>query len=325
VRWVLAVAAAAALLAGGCAEPTFERAGADGGPALGPSDADAPAPAPAAPDAAEPTGDASSVVAALPSWAEPLRGRYALRARFYGREQSSGTQTLQEVLALALVAQDRAGPLVLELRLCDNTGIAKAALGPELTTRIQYPELYPMRRFPIELRDGVWSTNKVPTSIGYEAEAPGCGAGDATGLRQRAWLKDRLCQCPSDTDMLPTSLDDCRLSDPDADSQPGITVKLTGLFSGTDNVRLKDFSQLVHGRVAPDGRHRAEYAIREDYYALTCTACTGGAQPNITDCHPGNNPVELVPIDASFGCSEIVRGAADSLFSNESRVFPTDC
>ncbi|MDB4989403.1 MAG: hypothetical protein JWN04_4581 [Myxococcaceae bacterium] len=264
-----------------------------------------------------------------PAWAEKLLGDYAVRLRIFGHETTSSTEVSHETLSVVQVKFDaQLGLVSFVTQMCRDS--ATLILGAK--AGVKYPELYPPRKLRVDFKDGVFSTSSIGSSaVGYTEGAP---SGCSPGLRVRAsaaqvWLADGMCDCPSNTD-LPKLSTDCRLTDPDADKQPGFTVSLYGTYSSSDYCVTRDDSQFVIGMIDPQGHHTASYAVIQDSWQVECPdgTCTR-AHPVV--CKPVYNTVAFAPLaprsdGAIWSCADMLREGAGDL-PTDPLVFPdvADC
>jgi hypothetical protein len=321
-----------------CAVATGE-AGLPGAPVVmsdwngdGGSDAQGPSGQP------NPSGDASVVMDADAisddagtAWAHRLEGSYVLRYRSFAREQTLGGLAVVASVQhwLATIALDDRGEVTLTTKLCEDRGeltipVAKAFV------RTSRPETQAPRTFRLLYEGGSFRTEGAPSWVGYQEAAPdGCAPGRKLPRRSdQPWLRSE-CDCPS-SDLPPTSLTDCRLSDSDGDGQPGYTLELSGFVQGRDFCRLRDASQLVAGRIAEDGRHTATLMRNTEFFQLDCEG-NGCARANGQACPGVMNEAEFVRLspavtDSEGACAEVMQQVnAGVYYSDNPLAVPPGC
>lgn len=263
-------------------------------------------------------GDASGPVegddgaVAEPSERSPrelLEGRYALRARFYGKDVATGTQYLsQQLIWLAKVREGDDGGLELLAEVCEDRGEGTGLfVTQKISAILVHPKHVAVRRFILDLENDSFSTRGNPFLIGYREQVPECkdqpGASIVTS--------EGACVCPTSSQP-PTRPNDCRVYDSDMDGNPGYAVELTGGINRVDHVRHKDQSQLKNGKVAPDRHHTATYSYNHDHYTLECgqrDCPTSEYKP----CLPEESRVLFYPIDdlvpngPEWTCEEVLQ------------------
>jgi len=299
--------ACAVAIAAGCASPSFSDRGDDAGKPDAP-DARSPSPQPSGPpdaqveaapsgctgstcasdagqppidpgpgsDAALPTG--AQPVDGKPAWAAAFEGTYAVRTRFYGREQPTQLVPFtHELVHLVDVHYDAtSGRVSLDAALCEDHGDLLTT--PPASVRVLYPDKVARRSFNVLYEEGFFRTEAPPLLTGWhEAEPAGCAtASTAARSADQTWLTGGTCSCSS-SDVPPTAKNDCRIEDSDGDGAPGQTIQVSGGFDDKNYVRVKDFSQFVRGVIASNGKHVAQFARNEDFYVLQCAG--GGPCP----------------------------------------------
>lgn len=198
---------------------------------------------------------------------ELLKGKYAVRARFYGKDVATGTQYLsQQLIWLAEVRDSEDGGLELLARVCEDRGEGTGLfVTQKISAIMRHPEHVAVRRFTIDLEGDTFGTRSEPFLIGYKEPPAEC-----QGQRGESLVtSEGTCVCPTSTQP-PTRVNDCRVYDSDKDGNPGYAVELTGGINRVDHVRHKDQSQLKNGKVASDQHHTATYSYNHDHYTLDC-------------------------------------------------------
>jgi hypothetical protein len=255
------------------------------------------------------TADASAELPSVPSVETFQLGQYAVVARFNGASTPPGSGAfVEELVALVEVVREGTG-LDMVWKTCAYRGRLSIPLLPAVDYAVQRPETFPERKLQLIVRGKGFETVGPAALIGYE-ELSSCSA---MPHLDRPWLAGGACSCTGSS-LPPTVPSDCRVLDSDGDMEPGFTVQFTG---GTENLsrsRIRDSSQLVAGVIAPDGRHRAQYAANLDNYQLSCARepCSRGS---VKTCAVSENPVRFRPLASkasAWTCSEVVREVDDN-------------
>jgi len=261
-------------------------------------------------------------------------GSYVVHARYYGVETSSGFSYAEDNVMLGRVARDPRGGLTLAVQNCANYSNAASGTGLGTTARIVKLERYPERLFSLQVTGDVFQTTGPPTRAGYaQLKAGTCPVGTAVPVMEPApsWQSDGTCTCVSD-DAPPSGVDDCRVIDSDGDGNPGFTVHWSGAVTRDLFSVRRDNSQLIEGKVSPNGHHSATFLPRHEH--VTLQAATGSTAPAtglaIRPCVSSvNNPVRFAPLGerspsgAEWTCAEMLQQTA-SLFVEPLKA-PSDC
>ena len=198
---------------------------------------------------------------------------------------------------------------------------------------------------PRELRvslgnDCSWTaTADTATTIGYEATPPAACEDEPRlfATEEQVWLTDAaadsgvvpgICRCP-ETDELPVQgkIDDCRLTDPDHDGHPGLSLR-TSADGAQSYVAYRNASTYVNGHVDKGGSHGANERRIDAFSFLSCepSACSITAG---RICPPERNPVQFVrlpsaALDIEWTCDDILSHLTE-LFPMPEPTPPTDC
>ena len=274
----------------------------------------------ALPDANAPAADAGG--REVEAWKRQLEGRYVLRYRSYAREQTLGGLAVVASVqhSLATIAVDESGEATLTTQLCDDRGELTVAFA-KTYIRASRPEKQPPRTFRLLYQDGAFQTIGDPSIIGYSEAAPlDCAPGRKLPARSdQPWLRTQ-CDCPT-SELPPTSVTDCRLTDSDEDGHPGYTLQLSGFVQGQDYCRVRDASQLVNGQIAPNGRHSATLMRITDFFQLACEG-NGCTRANGEACPGVMNVAEFAPLTPAGGaapasCSEVMRQVGAGVYYSD--------
>jgi hypothetical protein len=267
----------------------------------------------------------------MPSWAEPLLGTYAMRARFFARGGALGAinPLTNQWTMLGKIRWDAdKAEVLLTAKLCEATGQNDLA-GFIADAAPVYPRRLPDRTFPVRSDGQQWWTEAEPLAYGFDFE-PLVDCTDKAGQRVRSaasqsWLSDGFCTCPTDLTMLPVSQSDCRINDVDHDSKPGVTVAVTGALDASYCVRLLDNAQLHNGKFDRAQRqHSANYAQSQDLQQIVCPTEPCGKDFAIA-CDEALDPVLFMPLADDASCDDVI-SQRDALFGSSPLTFPpTGC
>ncbi|MET0340005.1 MAG: DUF4360 domain-containing protein [Polyangiales bacterium] len=256
----------------------------------------------------------------LPAWARPLLGRYATRTDSFAL-MPSGTMLYGRQLGLAEFVEVEGGGLELRQRVCDES------LGTRSSrTVLRTPDAFPEIRRRVTLDPGErWSTSATPLGTGFQRDGVAACAGRAgqyvAKRAEQRWISGSVCRCPL-PNAAPT-LDDCRVTDPDGDGQPGLAyVNSTALGDTVIHAASVVRSYLVNGYVDPNGAHVAPFRSDEVVFPLSCDGrgSCGEGEPG-APCKPEFNRTEFARLpSSSSGGSTWTCGAVRN---NEARLFPS--
>lgn len=264
---------------------------------------------------------------AVPAWAEPMFGRYAVRAVTFG--EGSGVITRAVELSLVTIARTREGA-ELRSQLCAYSGENDLAI-----LELMAPQAYPELRRAMSFEGRSWSTDGRPLGIGYAREVPaecrGRGAASIPRRPEQSWL-GATCRCPADEVTAPLA-DDCRVGDPDRDGMPGLAYRLhfkvARVLKPIVHGVFSERSHFVHGGLSDEGVPSAD--VRSDYvtYQLACEpeGLCGDISKSGKPCRAGYNHAlfaRLGPDRESWSCADLV-AASTALFADESAKQPTAC
>lgn len=265
----------------------------------------------------------------LPKWAQPLLGQYAVRTDTFSMSPF-GPMLSEHRISLAEFVEV-AGGLELRTKVC-----TKESTGLGLTVYLRTPEAYPEIRQRVVLAQNGWSTQGAPVSIGYERGGyAGCSGRRGQRVPKRpeqTWIRGDTCACNSLSDV-PT-FDDCRLTDPDRDGQPGLAFKYRGPTPEVDtwvaHTATVSRWRYVSGTVDPGGAHYGAIKNDEASFMIACEPGTCGL-PNITrPCTSNYNGSQFQrlppppPGTATWTC-DLLRQNQASVFTGARAATPNSC
>jgi hypothetical protein len=255
------------------------------------------------------------------SWAQGLRGTYAMRARFFSLG-ANGARESHEVIARADVETNATFRTTLTTTLCRRVSSESRDGSSIITRTMRWPQKHAYAlRFDHELKK--WSSVVDPVSLGFTTTC-------REPAEYRSWLARAgvTCKCPSNLETLPSTVDDCRVTDVDDDGNAGLTFEVSGAVSGSDWVALRDWTGFKDGKVDADGRHTASFEVVEQLSALECAGNRACKVEPSTGCPTEANKVEFVAAPrqegVEFNCATIL-AQAGTLFQQEPAPFPADC
>ena len=270
-----------------------------------------------APDAAGPIriSDASApTTTALPLWAMPLLGQYAVRAFVFKRDDITVTRAEQRSLVEFVAV---GGGMQLRTTLClfqSDNGVAQLMVldpshAPQRVEDVVFSE-----------EDKRWGTTSSESFyLGYTAAPPSICDGKLGGssvphLPSQAWLSSTNCVCGLRND--PPTMDDCRVVDPDNDKKPGITFSFESSIPRSSYklyYGMRSDSRYVNGVVGADGSvHTANLMSVENNYQFGCdpTDCADISKLGEI-CPPFFNPVRFKLLNpaaaptAGYSCADV--------------------
>ncbi len=269
-----------------------------------------------------PTADAGD--AALGPVRAKWAGHYATRsALFTFDDPFKGSARL---LTLVDIVPTPEGGLRLEEEICDFegdwtffvTGVLKYQF---VNARGSVPLTYDLDGFAGE---------QMNLQIGYGPTPAGCtpGATMAKGEAQ-TWLTTPTCDCPRSNDP-PTSARDCRVTDPEADKEPGAT------FTAAVDASPIVFRIVQEERVRlSEGYRRGDRLYADRWFEdttriLSCTL--NGVQTPAANCPLGaakscpsrHNKVELVSLKEPLTCAKVI-AMEQALFLSPLPNYPETC
>lgn len=259
-------------------------------------DAGPPAKPDAGPIAAPDAGPVVSPNSKLASWARPLVGRYAVHTDAFAVNANGGVLAGLQ-LALVDFVETSEGGLDMILQSClEDTTLST------VTHSMRTPEASPPQRRKVVLEPGErWSTDGSPLAIGFLRDgAPQCAgrrAGEYVAKSPaQVWNRSATCRCGVAGEV--PRLDDCRVTDPDRDGQPGLAYDWTGPSAVNGKVSHAvsvTRARFVGGRVSAEGQHLAQYVNDGVGYELVCEngACDGTG--TLRPCTSDYNPAQFVP------------------------------
>lgn len=322
-------------VASGCAEPAYP--GAEDSSACSTCERDTGRADARVPDAtlSSPADAGTSDAGADQAWPKPLLGTYALRVRFFGSDDGvAPVDYLHEKLGFAIVREKASGEVEMEFSTCLDFAKTQPGLVGELRVQTRYPERLEPDRFTVLRRGEEFHTTQAPRLVGYEDTVPvECEAGAATAPRkaEQGWL-GATCSCVNPESGPPTTVNDCRVTDPDHDGQPGVSIQLSGTSGGQDFVRWRDQSQIREGKLAANRRHTALWFGNSDYYQLQCASGICVRSTGYRVCPPALNTVEFEPLEemspagTAWQCDQILTLIENgTLFPNSPLMFPQGC
>jgi hypothetical protein len=112
-------------------------------------------------------------------------------------------------------------------------------------------------------------------------------------------------------DPLPTDPDDSRVTDPDGDGQPGVTVRIEGVVSGGVYV-VQRIERALEGTLASDGRMTGTVIGSNQQAKLGASnfILRAFTPTFIADTEPEHNPFSWAPVSPDADCARVVEAEA---------------
>jgi hypothetical protein len=273
-------------------------------------------------DAGEP------LVSTVPKWATPLLGRYAMRG-FSFKQDRFGTVTRAEQVAIVEFALEGSG-MTLRSKMCVSTGdnteaqirLVDTSRLPDRVEQVMFSEL-----------ERSWSTVGSTYEVGFTHKPPASCDGKAgqsvARAEQQVWLTASTCRCVAEGEK-PVA-DDCRITDPDLDRNPGVTFMLKGLQSAlvdsTMYFAIDSDTHFVGGRVGAEGTApSASMNAVERNYQLGCDPSCFEIGELGTPCPLSFSRVSFAPLQAATTttCADVAANV-NALFPEPVPVLPSAC
>jgi hypothetical protein len=274
-----------ALALGACTQPSFEPLPDAALGAIGPaSPGDAASAADGQVDERDggqaPDTEAGAAAADPPGiqTASALLGRYVKRTVSFGRDREpDGTPLVLRAIETSIVdiTQGEGGALLLTSRLCS---MASNWVSQESTTLIApRPELIAPLQQTVELDSdtGRYVGREAHRYVGYDPAREASCAGQPVGALvpaypDQVWLASGQCRCTGSGGAPPIRPDDCRLTNPDGNDDPGITLVLHVFADSDVSISFDASSALEFMRLDPRfGAHQVRERVRNS------AACAG--------------------------------------------------
>jgi hypothetical protein len=245
--------------------------------------------------------------AGLPAWAEPLIGSYARRSVTFSYDEllkpRPGNTRNVEYSILTIAKRD--AELELSIQLCEyNVSVEGSATAPLF---FKHPSRIPPLKGKIVLgASSTFESEPMVHHLGFDpARGSTCGA---SGRRERypeqSWITGSTCQCLSS--VMPGSINDCRVTDTDADGLPGLTLRNDLGTLALDVSIAFDYSLTFReGQVKANRRHE----LRE--VRMQTAACINAA---VDACDLGYNELcpggstRLLPLPGEATCADLKPG-----------------
>ena len=290
-------------------DPAVVGAAPSGGAALRP-DARAPEPTSALVDAgagALPGGD--PLGGALPRWALPLVGTYAVRSVTFSFDDAvrPPINTRNVELSLLTIVQ-RADELWLRRQMCSYVVSIEGAQGsPPLYFKSAASTL-PMEGRIVLATNEAFGTEPILQHLGFDPTRSACEPGSIRRPKyeDQTWITGASCVCYATS--VPEHTDDCRVIDGDGDLKPGITANGPSPLGTTvtDYVMVFDYAvTIVDGQLKPNRAHELR-EVRAQQPACINTASDGCSFGNNELCPGGST--RLLPVDEQATCATLNLG-----------------
>ncbi|HEX6244490.1 MAG TPA: hypothetical protein VFZ61_26410 [Polyangiales bacterium] len=247
------------------------------------------------PDAETPPPDAT-VADPVPNWAKPLLGRFAKRSIYFAYDDTgSGGITATIDVSLVTVSATGSGQLELVGQQCSydvhwSTGQASFLL--------LEPTTLPSVRQSLSLGQAPhFSSDTASLQMGFDSTRQSrCspGASYADKYDDQSWITGSRCSCSNVPGVLPTEINDCRVSDTDGDRRPGVALDGTG-FALDITAAINTTIKIADGEVRGDGEH----VLREQ--RTRNVACLAGTCLPMNDqlCPGGETLMRPLPANAT--------------------------
>ena len=263
-----------------------------------------------APDARSAVPDAGSTsepaVGALPEWALPLVGTYAVRSVTFSFDDATATAFNTRNVELSLLKIVRHGEeLLLSRQMCSFVVSIEGAQGSPPLTFKNADSTPPMQGRILLSATHTFSTEPILQHLGFEPTRNACDMGSTRRAKyeDQTWLTAATCVCSATS--TPEHTDDCRVIDGDADGKPGITAHGPSPLGTTerDYAMVFDYSvTILDGQVKANGAHELR-EVRAQEGACINTAVDGCSVGHNELCPGGST--QLLPVDDEATCAAV--------------------
>jgi hypothetical protein len=244
---------------------------------------------------AAPPSDAATLDP-VPSWAKPLLGRFAKRSVFFAYDVAGSIITVTVDVSLIDISASANGQLELTGQPCafrvywSDGGASYTLLKPQA--------LPPFHMWLSLGQAPHFSSDTASLYMGYDPSRQSrcTGSASADKFEDQSWLTTGRCACTTAPEVLPTEANDCRVTDPERDGRPGVTLDGAG-FAFDINAALNTTLKFTDGEVRVDGEH----VLREQ--RTRNVACLGSCFSMNESLCPGGE-TQLRPLPANATCAE---------------------
>lgn len=203
----------------------------------------------------------------LPEWAQALIGTYAKRSVSFSYDAQSNPPNTRNIEdSILTIEQDGAG-LRAKVQLCHY----EVQLTGWRPLSFKYAFVIPPVKAPILLgADNTFSSEPMTQQLGFDPARNDCqGSVGRSRYIDQTWNTGPTCTCASTR--VPTTLNDCRLTDADGDNRAGITATAQVVpFADLSDVVMV-FQQsvtLVEGHVVANKNHTLKELRTQDQACL---------------------------------------------------------
>jgi hypothetical protein len=272
----------------------------------------------AQPEAGTPAADAA-VGGGFPAWAQPLVGAYAKRAVMFNYDTAIARLTRSYEVSLVTADKDEAGGLWFTTKLCALVADWPQALdGLGTVMTIADPSKFPAVKQAITLgAEPAFTADPAARQLGFDPAGQARCKGLAPGSKadrapEQVWITSGKCDCAANPALPPALSTDCRVTDTDADRQPGIRVSHTaGALAGSSlNMVFDSALSKIVGTVRANKRHE----LHENgmgtpgCFADLPEICSTGAP-----IHCGPPSVQLIPLTGEVSCDNAIASITKTL------------
>jgi hypothetical protein len=198
-------------------------------------------------------------------WPDTLVGSYVKREVGYGYESLGNFYTRSIALSWVTIAREATGELVMTTQQCTLSaewldGATDAPVGDRPTYDLHTPEdAEPLHQRVLPGPSGTFRLEDAVQRLGFDpARSEACvdqpSAASVPRFPDQEWLGGGRCKCPATLSAVPTTRDDCRLTDPDHDRLPAMSVNAqVGTIALTFSMVFETAFSAGKGALSPDG------------------------------------------------------------------------
>jgi hypothetical protein len=246
---------------------------------------------------------------ALPAWALPLVGTYAVRSVTFSYDDAALPAINTRNVDHSLLTISRSGEELLVTRqLCSYAVSVKGGQGTPPLSFTNAARTPPLKGRIVLGAPNTFSTAPMLQHLGFDPTRASCemGSNRRTKFGDQTWYTATTCVCYATS--VPEHVDDCRVIDGDGDGKPGLTAHGPSPLGTTEANYLMVFDYsltLLDGQVDPSRMH----TLRElRAQAPSCiSAATDGCSIGNNQLCPGG-ATKLLPVDEGTTCATLNMG-----------------
>jgi hypothetical protein len=246
---------------------------------------------------------------ALPAWALPLVGTYAVRSVTFSYDDAALPAINTRNVDHSLLKITRSGEeLLVSSQLCSYAVSVKGGQGTSPLSFTNAARTPPLKGRIVLGAPNTFSAAPMLQHLGFDPTRASCemGSNRRTKFDDQSWYTATTCVCYATS--VPEHVDDCRVIDGDGDGKPGLSAHGPSPLGATvaDYLLVFDYSvALLDGQVDPNRMHTLR-ELRAQAPSCINTATDGCSVGNNQLC-PGG-ATKLLPVDEGTTCATLNMG-----------------